>query len=90
VKPNEIWCDFLNNIVEYSVYMVIDDNDFDVTDFKSKYSSINFIQIDDKECINAGFINSSSRMIKKVPISWDKGLYYFCVKNTDYSHVLVY
>jgi len=32
-QPKEIWCDFLNKFTDYSIFLIIDDNDFDLTNF---------------------------------------------------------
>jgi len=55
--------------------MVIDDN---AVDYKSKYSNskINFIQIQDNLCVDAGYTNMNY-IVKKIVTGWEKAIYYF-------------
>tara|TARA_Y100001970_G_C14204301_1_gene843009 strand:- start:567 stop:1334 length:768 start_codon:yes stop_codon:yes gene_type:complete len=78
VIPNHIWCSFLNLVHEtHDVYIIVDRNDFDLNSFKEIYPNLNFIQIDDIECKNNGFVNANTWKIKKTPTAWDKVFYFF-------------
>jgi hypothetical protein len=81
--PNDIWFDFLNKFKSYDVFIAID-NKIDIK--KYNYPNIKFIIIDDDESKNNGY-SHSSHLIPKTPISWDKGLYYFCEINKNYENV---
>jgi len=56
---------------------MIDDNSFDCTELKKKYPSVQFIQIDDNECIQNGYKNMNILYLRKAVTSWDKAVYYF-------------
>jgi hypothetical protein len=92
IVPNKIWLEFLNkNFNFYDVYMLIDRNDIDYNkELKDKYTNIHFIQIDDEECQENGYMNSNTTSVYvgfgKV-IAWDKAFYYFSKINTQYQHV---
>ena len=45
LRPNNIWCNFLNSFRKYQIFIIIDDNEFDCTFLKNKYTNITFIQI---------------------------------------------
>lgn len=78
-QPNEIWCDFLDKFVVYSVFVVVDDNSFDLTEWEEKYRNIKFVQVDEQLCENAGFVDVNYTLRKRIS-GWDKALYYFCMK----------
>ena len=78
--PNEIWCDFLNTFTKYVVYVIVDDNNYNLNPFKNKYSNIHFIQISDERCKIHGYIDTSFTLNKLIS-GWDKALYYFGVEN---------
>ena len=84
-KPREIYCDFLNSFINYKIFVMVDDNEFDLTQFRINYKNITFIQIDNKECEKNGYINVNY-MIKNLS-SWDKALYYFGVINKKFDKV---
>jgi hypothetical protein len=75
-RPHKIWCDFLNLFTKYHIFIIVDDNTFDLYEFKNKYKHIHFIQIDDEKCKLNGFVDTNF-MIKKLISGWDKALYYF-------------
>ena len=89
VNPSTIICDFLKNIKTHHIYMIVDNNKYDLTEFKEKYFNINFIQIDDHVCSSEGFVNANTWGIKKTPTAWDKVFYYFGVKNVTYDNVWI-
>ncbi|CAF1085015.1 unnamed protein product [Adineta steineri] len=66
------------------IYIMIDDNNYQI----QSNSLINFIQINNNECITNGYHSSNKLEMNKDCISWDKALYYFCqVKQMNYSFV---
>ena len=85
-KVNDIWINFLSKFTHYDIYIIIDDNSEDYKGRYSKFTNINIIQIDDEECIKNGFINMNFMIQKKIT-AWDKSLYYFSTKNTEYNKV---
>jgi hypothetical protein len=85
-KPNDIWINFLSRFTKYDVYIIIDDNSIDYKSEYSTFSNINIIQINNEECIKAGFIDMNFCMKKKVT-SWEKSIYYFSTIKTEYKKV---
>jgi hypothetical protein len=85
-NPNKIWCDFLNLFNKYKIFMIVDDNNFDLSDFSNNYNNITFIKIDDEKCNCSGYINTNF-CIGKLISGWDKALYYFGVENTNFDFV---
>ena len=61
----------------YVFYVMIDDNNQDISMFVEKYPKIKFLQINDDLCKEKGYINMTYS-IQKTPVSWDKSIYYFC------------
>lgn len=53
------------------VYIMIDDNNYQI----QSNSFINFIQINNAECISNGYHSSNKLEMNKDCISWDKALY---------------
>ena len=87
-KPNTIYLDFLNNFVNYEIYVIIDDNTFDHSKkYKNDYKNINLIQITDTYCKISGFINTNKIGVKKIISGWDKALLYFSVINKNHNFV---
>jgi hypothetical protein len=84
--PNKVWCDFLNLFSEYKIFMIVDDNKFDLYEFISNYNNINFIQIEDINCKLNGYTNTNFTLNKKIS-GWDKALYYFGVENNIYDFI---
>ena len=82
---------FYNTFINYDIFFIIDDNNYDCTEFKQNFSSINFIQILNEECNKHGFKHSSymtnSSIIFNEIISWDKALYFFSNINLNYEHI---
>ena len=86
-KPSVVWLDFLHTWThEYDIYVMIDDNQLDITELVEKYKNIRFLQIEDSESIEKGYVNVNY-IFNKPATSWDKALYYFCEKNTSYKNV---
>lgn len=89
VNPEHITCDFASKINTHDVYFMIDNNKLNLDDFQIKYPNIKFIQIDDQECKDKGFINANTWGIKKTPTTWDKIFYYFGLINMQYDNVWI-
>jgi len=86
-KPDNIWLDFISTFTDkYDLYVVVDDND-DISNYKSKYKNIKFLQFDNNELIKQGYYNLSTRASYKQVISWDKAVYYFSKIETKYNYV---
>jgi hypothetical protein len=87
INPNKIWLNFLLTFVNnYDVYIFIDNNKLNLEEYKIDFKKLNFIQINNNECILNGYSNSSY-IIKSDPISWDKALYYFTIINNNYDYI---
>jgi hypothetical protein len=89
--PNEIWLNFLNEFTNYEIFVIIDDNSNDfVTLYKDIFTKINFIQINNDECLVNGYFNSSNishDQTKNLIYGWDKAIYTFSKIITDYDNV---
>ncbi len=79
-RPNTIWCDFLKLFNKYKIFIIVDDNHFDLTDFRNNYNYITFVQVDDNKCKSSGFIDTNFTLNKLIS-GWDKALYYFYPTN---------
>ena len=75
-NPNKIWCDFLNLFCKYKIFLIVDNNNFDLSEFKTNYENITFIQVDNKKCQANGYIDTNFTLNKLISV-WDKALYYF-------------
>jgi hypothetical protein len=78
-RPNKIWCDFLNLFKNYIIFIIVDDNNFNLLNFINDYKNIKFIQIEDSKCKLNGFININF-ILNKLITGWEKALYYFAVE----------
>jgi hypothetical protein len=85
-RPNIIWCDFLNKFKKYKIFIIVDDNNFDLFDFKNYYNNITFIQIEDEKCKLNGYMDTSFTLNKLIS-GWDKALYYFGIENNNYDFI---
>ena len=85
-RPNKIWCDFLNVFTRYKIFTVVDDNNFDLSDFINNYNNITFIKVENKKCQLNGYIDTSFTLNKLIS-GWDKALYYFGVENTNFNYI---
>ena len=86
VTPHKIWCDFLVNFAKYKIFIIVDNNNYDLTEFKIRYANITFLQISENDCAVNGYIDSSFT-IKKLISGWDKALYYFGVENKSFEYI---
>jgi len=87
-NPEKRWCEFLNKFNNYKIYIIVEDNDFDLSEFNNDYKNINFIKIDDEKCNSNGYINTDCESDKLVN-AWDKALYYFGVENKNYEFIWI-
>jgi hypothetical protein len=84
-KPEIIWLDFLNTMIDdYNVFICVDVLD-DYLELKNKYNYISFIEINDETCLKFNYINSS--YLFKSVISSDRAFYYFNHINNNYNHI---
>jgi hypothetical protein len=79
-RPNKIWCDLFNKFNKYKIFLIIDDNDFDLSDFTDNYSNITFIKVEDEKCKSTGYVDVNFSLPKLIS-GWDKALYYFGVED---------
>jgi hypothetical protein len=85
-RPNKIWCDFLNVFARYKIFIVVDDNDFNLSDFINNYNNITFIKVENKKCQLNGYIDTNFTL-KKLISGWDKALYYFGIEYKNYDFI---
>lgn len=85
-KPDRIWCNFLKDFRFYKVFIMIDDFEIDIDDFKKDYPHMKFLQIHDSHC-NAVNYTGVNYWVKKDITSWEKALFYFFYINKNYEHV---
>lgn len=88
VTPNPIWLEFLKTFTQYTLYIMVDKNNVDLTDVKAKYPMIHFLQISGELCKSLGYNDSNTAVYPAyVTIAWDKATYYFSEVNTTHPHV---
>jgi len=90
LRPTKDLIEFAKELIcktDYDIYIFIDDNNYKIIDDNS---CINYIQINNADCINNGFqwvtklcFNPNSLQV----CSWDKALYYFSLINTTYDFI---
>ena len=85
-RPNKIWCDFLNVFTKYKIFLIVDDNNFDLSTFINDYNNITFIQVENEKCQSNGYIDVNFA-IEKLISGWDKALYYFGVEDQNYDYI---
>jgi len=84
-KPNIIWLNFLETMVnDYDIFICVDIQD-NYTELKNKYNNIKFIEIDDDICNKSNYINSS--YLFKSIIASDRAFYYFNHINNNYNYI---
>jgi hypothetical protein len=86
LRPNKIYCDFLNSFVKYKIFVIVDDNTCDLSNIRRHYANIVFIQIEEEKCRTSGYIDTNFTL-KKLISGWDKALYYFGIENKTYDFV---
>jgi hypothetical protein len=80
---NQLDIDFISNFKKenYDIYVICDK---ELITYKN--DNIIFLSIDENVCIDTNYTHSNF-LIEKVPSSWDKVLYYFCLQNKNYDFV---
>jgi len=73
--PNTGLLQFYNKFTNYDVYIIVDDNDFDVSYSKLMYPNCNFVQIPNSLCENSGFQNISLWTVYRNVTDCDKAAY---------------
>jgi len=89
VIPKEIWCEFLNQFKNYNIFIIVDDNNFNLSNFINNYKNITFIQIEDSKCKLNGFIDTCFTLHKLIT-GWEKALYYFAVEYQYNNHKFIW
>ena len=92
-KPNNTLIKFAEDLYDkykFDIYIFVDDNNYTL----DKSKKINFIQIDNDECLNNNirftqepFLYNVIKNQGKIVNSWDKAVYYFAYLNIDYNYV---
>lgn len=85
-KPNKIALDFLNNFINYKIFIIIDDMYYDIDIIKNIYTNITFVIIKNDICNENGFINMNYLMKKNIT-SWEKAIYFFSNIETNYDYI---
>ncbi len=76
------------DINDYQVYVIVDDNEWDIKDLEKNFPKFKFIKIKEEECKKSGFINFNFMVKNGEPSAWDKGLMYFSIINPNkYDYV---
>jgi len=86
-KPKLYYFNILNNIKNYDIYVIIDDNSIDYSKLKKQFENITIIQMLNIFCKNNGYVNSNNIGVKKLISGWDKALCYFSLINKKYDYV---
>jgi len=86
-RPKKIWCDFLNLFNKYDIFIIVDDNRFDLCEKKNSYKNINFISVDKEKCELNGFKNVNFITLGRLITGWDKALYYFGIEENKYQFI---
>ena len=66
---------------KYDIYVIVDDNKYDISELEEDFSNIKFIKIKEETCYKYGYIHANFVVKKGEPSAWDKGVYYFCEEN---------
>jgi len=76
-KPNTVWIDFFKSFKQYKVYIIIDDETMDYSNYVKPYENANimFVQIKYTTCMMAGITNLNFTMNKMVT-GWEKAIYF--------------
>lgn len=82
ITPTNEWCDYLNRFTNYKIYILVDDNNFDYTLYKTMYTKLFFIKFQHDSYKINGYTNT-----KFDNTAWDKALYYFAIENTIHKYV---
>ena len=76
-KPNTVWIDFFKNFKQYKVYIIIDDETMDYSNYVTPYENTNitFVVIKHTTCMIAGITNLNFTM-NKIVTGWEKAIYF--------------
>ncbi len=66
---------------KYDIYVIVDDNNYDISELEDDFSNIKFIKIKEEICYKYGYIHLNFMVKKGEPSAWDKCIYYFCEVN---------
>ncbi len=73
---------------KYDIYVIVDDNNYDINELEERFSDIRFIKVKEDTCKKSGYQNLNYMVKDGEPSAWDKSIYYFCEVNHDlYSYV---
>jgi hypothetical protein len=74
-KPNTVWIDFLKNFTQYKVYIIIDDETIDYSNYVLPYKNTNitFVLIKHTNCMIAGITNLNFTL-NKIVTGWEKAI----------------
>ncbi len=73
---------------KYDIYIMVDDNNYDVSELKERFKDFHFIKVKEETCYKYGYLHLAFTVKKGEPSAWDKGVYYFCEENKiDYKYV---
>jgi len=87
--PNETLLDFYNTIINYDIFIIVDNNDFDLSNLRLKFPKFNFVQINNDECIINGFQNILTLYFHKKVTGWDKVIYKMCKERHNYRYIWI-
>ncbi len=72
----------------YDIYIVVDDNNYDISEQKKRFKDFNFIKVKEETCYKYGYLHLAFTVKKGEPSAWDKGIYYFCEENKiNYKYI---
>jgi hypothetical protein len=83
VKQMDLWAELY--VKNMDILIVCDNNDADLSDFREKYPSFKFIQVNNDECVKAGYQNMNYLIRPGFPTAWEKAVYFLCEKS-DYKY----
>jgi hypothetical protein len=72
----------------YDIYVIVDDNKYDISELIEDFPEIQFIKIKEETCIKYGYTQLNFMVKNGEPSAWDKGIYYFCEENKiNYKYI---
>lgn len=63
--------------VNYTVYVIVDDNEWNIDNLQKEFPKFHFVKIKEEECKKNGFTNFGFFVKNGEPSAWDKGIMYF-------------
>jgi hypothetical protein len=85
-KPDRMWCEFLDKFNNYKVFIIVDDQEIDLSDIKRDYSNLAFIQISDNDCIDK-YYTKINYFVKKDITSWERSMLFFTFIEKSFDQV---